>query len=208
MSFDYNTTRKKLVLPEYGRNTQMMVDHMMAIEDREERTKAAYTIIGIMGNLNPHLRDTADYHHKLWDHLAMMTDFKLDIETPYELPSAEILEEKPNTIPYNSNNIRFKHYGKNVEGFIQYAVQMEEGEEKDKFVEMLANHMKKLFLTHNRESVPDAQILSDLNELSKGQLTIPGDISLMETKDILNKNKKKKPVIDNKKMNKKRNNRN
>ena len=192
MSFDYNTRRKKLVLPEYGRNLQMMVDHMMMIENREERTKAAYTIIGIMGNLNPQLRDISDFKHKLWDHLNMMTDFTLDIDTPYELVQEQKLTEKPSVIPYNTNHIRFKHYGKNVENFIQKAIEMEEGEMKEAFIEVIANHMKKLYLTHNRESVSDAQIFSDLNELSKGKLSVSQELKLAETKDILQKNKKKK----------------
>lgn len=191
MSFDYNTTRKKLVLPEYGRNLQMMVDYMMSIEDREKRTEAAQAIIVIMGNLNPQLRDVTDFKHKLWDHLAMMTDFKLDIDTPYELPKEDILTEKPKTVPYNSNNIRFKHYGKNVEIFIDQAVEMEEGDDKKAFITIIANHMKKLYLTHNRESVSDLQILSDFSELSGGKLVIPEDIRLVETRDVLQKNKKK-----------------
>jgi len=195
MSFDYNTTMNKLVLPEYGRNLQMMVDYMMNIEDREERTKAANTIIGIMGNLNPQLRDVTDFKHKLWDHLSMMTDFKLDIDTPYQMPEVSILLKKPNRVPYNSNNIRFKHYGKNVENFIGQAIELEEGEPKQVFIKIIANHMKKLYLTHNRESVSDAQILSDLNELSGGRLTLSGDIKLIETKDVLQKNKKKKQII-------------
>jgi hypothetical protein len=187
MSFDYNTTRKKLVLPEYGRNLQMMVDYMMSLEKKEERTLAAHTIIGIMGNLNPQMKEVADVKSKLWDHLAMMTDFQLDIDTPFELLKEHELRTKPNNVPYSSNNIRYKHYGKNVEFFIHKAIEMEEGESKQKFVEMLANHMKKLYLTHNRESVADAQIISDLNELAKGQLTIPGDLKLIETKEVVQK---------------------
>ena len=197
MSFDYNTTREKLVLPEYGRNLQMMVDHMMTLPTMEERTKAAHTIIGIMGNLNPQLRDVADFNHKLWDHLAMMTDFKLDIETPYEILQADVIYAKPRRVPYKTNNIRYKHYGKNVEYFLEKAIEMEEGEEKRIFVEMLANHMKKLYLTHNRESVTDMQIIADLIELSQGKLTIPGDLKLSETKEILTKKAPKKPKKQN-----------
>ncbi|HQK38466.1 MAG TPA: DUF4290 domain-containing protein, partial [Bacteroidales bacterium] len=102
---DYNTTRKKLVLPEYGRNVQIMVDHLLTIEDRELRNKAAQTVIAVMGNLNPHLRDQSDFRHKLWDHLMIMADYKLDIDSPYEMPKKEVLEEKPNRIPYPSGEI-------------------------------------------------------------------------------------------------------
>ena len=193
MEYDYNTTRKKMVLPEYGRNVQMMVDHIMTIQDRDLRNKAAHTIIEIMGNLNPQLRDISDFNHKLWDHLAIMSDFKLDIDSPYETPKPDILNEKPRKVEYNNNNIRFKHYGRNIEMFIEYAIGMDEGEAKNAFIEMIANHMKKLYLTHNRENVTDAQIFSDLNDLSKGQLIIPGDIRIVEAKEILSKKNKKKP---------------
>ncbi len=127
MEYDYNTARKKLILPEYGRNIQKMVDHILTIEDREERNKAARTIIGIMGNLNPHLRDINDFKHKLWDHLAIIADFKLDIDAPYELPTQELLEERPKKIDYNQKSIRFKHYGHSIALMIEKAVEMEEG---------------------------------------------------------------------------------
>ena len=204
MAFDYNTSRKKLVLPEYGRNLQMMVDYMMTLEDREERTSAAYTIIGIMGNLNPQLKEMTDVKHKLWDHLAMMTDFKLDIDAPFEMPEANILKKRPNIVEYNSNHIRFKHYGKNVEKFVDKAIDMEDGEVKRAFIEMIANHMKKLYLTHNRENVSDEQILRDLSEISEGRLIIPGDIRLQETKDILQKNNKKRKNTNNNQQSRKR----
>ena len=113
--YDYNTNRNKLILPEYGRNIQKMISHICTIEDRDERNKAARTIIGIMGNLNPHLRDVGDFKHKLWDHLAIISDFKLDIESPYEIPEPSKFQEKPNKIAYNQNRLKYKHYGKSVE---------------------------------------------------------------------------------------------
>ena len=112
---EYNTQKKKLLLPEYGRNIQKMVDYLLTIEDREERTRAAKTVIDVMGNLYPHLRDVPDFRHKLWDHLAIMSEFKLDIDTPYPLPSLSKLQEKPERLPYSSNHIKYKHYGKLVQ---------------------------------------------------------------------------------------------
>ena len=141
MEYDYNTTSKKLILPEYGRNIQKMVDHIMTIEDRDERNKAAKTIIGVMGNLNPHLRDINDFKHKLWDHLAIISDFKLDIDSPYELPEPEELYAKPKKLEYNQKSIRYKHYGHSIVMMIDKAVEMEEGEEKKDLVKMIANHM-------------------------------------------------------------------
>ena len=193
MNYDYNTSRKKLILPEYGRNVQKMVEHTMGIEDREERNKAARTLIAIMGNLNPHLRDQGDYKHKLWDHLAIMSDFKLDIDSPYEKPLPEKLAEKPKAVSYSQERIRYKHYGKYIEMMVQKAVELEEGEEKEFLIRLLANHMKKAYLTWNRENVSDEQIFSDLKELSKGKITLQTeDFKLSETKDILFKSRSKK----------------
>jgi hypothetical protein len=192
MSFDYNTSRKKLVLPEYGRNIQYMIDHAMSLDNREERIQSAQAIIDVMGNMNPHLRDIDDFKHKLWDHLAIMSEFDLDIDWPYKLPTKEILEEKPNIIPYNNYTIRFKHYGKAIELFIAKAIEIEDEEERQALIKLIANHMKKAYLTWNRESVNDEVIFSDLKHLSKGKLVAPDDLKLAEVKDIVNKTKKKK----------------
>jgi len=192
MEYDYNTRRARLVLPEYGRNIQKMVEHLLTIEDRDERNKAARTVIAVMGNLNPHLRDVADFKHKLWDHLAIISDFKLDIDSPYETPTPELLMEKPNKIPYNQKSIRFKHYGHSIVLMIEKAVEMEEGEEKHDLVQMIAYHMKKSYLTWNREAVDDREILEDLVTLSGGKLKLDPDLELPETREILAKNVRKK----------------
>jgi hypothetical protein len=192
MSYDYNTSRKKLILPEYGRNIQKMVNHLKTIEDREERNKAARTVIGVMGNLNPHLRDVNDFKHKLWDHLAIIADFELDIDSPYDWPEPESLKSKPNTVPYNQHNIRYKHYGRSIVLMIQKAVELEPGQEKDDLIRMIAYHMKKSYLTWNREAVSDEEIIMDLKTLSGGSLEIKEDLKLPETKEILAKNRKKK----------------
>ena len=192
MSYDYNTQRKKLVLPEYGRNVYKMVEYLMTLEDREERNKAARSIISIMGNLNPHLRDVADFKHKLWDHLFIMSDFKLDIDAPYEKPKPEVLYEKPKPIPYSNYDIRFKHYGKIIELMIQKAAYYPEGKEREALISLIANHMKKCYLTWNRETVNDDIIFEDLRILSNGKIVIHNEMKLSETKDILAKNKKKR----------------
>lgn len=192
MEYDYNTRRPNLILPEYGRNIQKMVEHLMTIEDREERNKAARTVIAVMGNLNPHLRDVADFKHKLWDHLAIISDFRLDIDSPYDTPTRELLAEKPNTIPYNQKNIKFKHYGHSIVLMIEKAVEMEEGEEKQDLIRMIAYHMKKSYLTWNREAVDDREILEDLVTLSGNKLVLDPALELPETKDILAKNVRKK----------------
>lgn len=194
MDYDYNTSRNRLYLPEYGRNVQKMVNHICTIEDREERNKAARTIIGIMGNLNTHLREQGDFKHKLWDHLYIISDFRIDVDSPYETPEPEQLKQKPSPIPYNQNRIKYKHYGHSLEMMIKKALEMEEGEEKEQLIAVLANHMKKSYLTWNREAVDDQQIFSDLKELTGGRIENTDDgIKLLETKEILNKNRKKRP---------------
>ena len=182
-----------MVLPEYGRNIQKMVEYTIKLEDRDERNKAARSIISIMGNLNPHLRDVSDFKHKLWDHLAIMSDFKLDIDSPYETPVPEILFEKPKPVPYKNQKIRYKHYGKIIELLIAEAIKIEDGEEKDALVRLIANHMKKCYLTWNREVVTDESIFADLKTLSEGKIIIPEDMKLSESRDILSKGKKKRP---------------
>jgi hypothetical protein len=189
MSYDYNSSRDKLVLPEYGRNIQKMVKHIKTIEDREERNKAARTVIAVMGNLNPHLRDVNDFKHKLWDHLAIIADFDLDIESPYEWPERESLQNKPEKVPYHQHRISKKHYGRSIVLMIEKAVALEPGEEKDDLVKMIAYHMKKSYLTWNREAVSDSEILADMKTLSGGVLVANPDLKLPETKDILAKNR-------------------
>jgi hypothetical protein len=189
MSYDYNSSRKKLILPEYGRNIQKMVNHIKTIEDRDERNKAARTVIAVMGNLNPHLRDVADFKHKLWDHLAIISDFELDIDSPYETPKKESLQSKPKKVPYQQHKIRKKHYGRSIVLMIEKAVALEPGEERDDLVKMIAYHMKKSYLTWNREAVSDEEIFNDMKTLSGGVLEVNPELKLPETKDILAKNR-------------------
>lgn len=192
---DYNTKRKKLPMPEYGRNIQNMVDHLFTIEDREKRNQSAQAVIDVMGNLYPYLRDVAEYKHKLWDHIAIMSDFKLDIDYPYEPPSPDILTEKPRRVPYNQNDIKLRHYGLITEKLIDAAIGME-GEEQRILIEQIANQMKKLYLAWNKDSVEDEKIFLDLEELSGHKLKVPRDIQLsdikIQTPQPQGKKKKKK----------------
>ena len=192
ISLQYNTQLKKLLLPEYGRNVQQMVDHCFTIEDRAERTHCANTIINIMGNLFPHLRDVEDFKHKLWDHLAIMADFKLDIDYPYEIIKKENLYTRPDPIPYQSTSIRYLHYGKSLEAMIKKASEMPEGDERNYLIFLLANHMKKSFLTWNKEVVDDEKIFKDLREYSQGKIDLNQEtFKLKESKDILQQRKVK-----------------
>jgi Domain of unknown function (DUF4290) len=196
MSYDYNTSRKKLALPEYGRHIHRLVDFIVNIKDIEERNRATRALINVMGNLNPHLRDVSDFKHKLWDHLAIISDFKLEIDSPYPVPTRAILTEKPRRVPYNQGSITYKHYGKVLERMVKKATEMPDNEEKKVLIEALANLMKKQYLTWNREAVNDSNILKDLAELSKGLINISAqDMKLSETRDILLKTKKNKKII-------------
>ena len=188
---DYNTQQKKLIMPEYGRNVQQMIDHCVSIEDREERTRCANTIINIMGNLFPHLRDVDDFKHKLWDHLAIMSDFKLDIDYPYEIIRKENLRTKPDRIPYTLTPIRYRHYGKTLERMIKKCEDYPDGPERDQLISLLANHMKKSFLTWNKEVVDDDKIFKDLRKYSHGRIDLsPETFRLKESKEFLQKKNK------------------
>ena len=190
-SMKYNTQKRSLALPEYGRNIQNMVDHCITIPDREERKRCADTIINIMGNMFPHLRDVNDFKHILWDHLAIMSDFSLDIDYPYKVVKREDLYIRPQKLPYTSGRIAYKHYGKNLENMIKKAVEYKEGEEREQLVRLLANHMKKSFLTWNKEVVDDPKIFKDLEYLSEGAIVLTEDShKLTESKDILMKKNK------------------
>jgi hypothetical protein len=189
---DYPTLQGKLIMPEYGRNIQQMVKHAMNIEDREERTRCVQTIINIMGSLFPYLRDVNDFKHKLWDHLAIMSDFKLDIDFPYEIVTAETLYTRPETIPYQNSRMRYQHYGKTLERMIARVADYEEGDERTELIRLIANQMKKCFLAWNKEVVDNRKIFDDLKELSNGKLDFTDDsFKLVETKDVLHNKKNK-----------------
>lgn len=172
---EYNTQQRKLPLPEYGRSVQNMVDHALTIEDRAERQRCANTIVNIMGVMFPHLRDIADFKHKLWDHLAIMADFKLDIDYPVEVVRKENLDVKPEPIAYSNHNIRYRHYGQFIQDLIAIAVDYPEGEEKKRLLRMIANHMKKDYINWNKDGLEDQKILDDLCDLSGGKIQLSAE---------------------------------
>ncbi len=185
---EYNTQLKKLALPEYGRNIQNMVDYCLTIPDRNERKRCANTIINIMGNLFPHLRDVNDFKHILWDHLAIMADFKLDIDYPYEIIRKEDLYSKPSKIEYSRPDMQYRHYGKTLEKMVKMATEIEDPKEKEQFVLLVATHMKKSYIQWNKD-VDDQKIFSDLYDLSNKQLDIRNsNIKLPEMKDLGQRN--------------------
>ncbi len=181
---DYNTQRKKLRLPEYGRHIQQMVDHIASIEDRDERNRLAKSLIAIMGNLNLQLRAVNDFRHKLWDHLFIMSDFKLDIDSPYPRPEVEKYYEKPRNVPYPSHPVKFKHYGRIIELMIEKAIAMDEGPEKEAFKQLIANQMKKANITWNKESVTDEDIFRDMQTLSNGRLVMAPGSKLIDKREV------------------------
>lgn len=185
MNYDYNTQRKRMALPEYGRNVQKMVDHIKTLEDRDERNRAAKTIISIMGNLNPHLRDIGDFKHKLWDHLALIANFELDIDSPYPVPEPSKFVEKPKQVPYKQGDIRFLHYGRIIELMINAASDMEDGDEKEYFTTLIVNQMKKSYITWNRGQVADAVIIGDMKLLSRGRLKMTDGVKILEVKELI-----------------------
>ena len=168
----YNTQEKALPMPEYGRAVQKMVDHAITIEDRAERQRCANTIIAIMGNMFPQLRDVAEFNHKLWDHLAVMADFKLDIDYPYELVDPTTLHPTPERLDYPKGNIRYRHYGRCVEEMLKKACEMPEGDERLELVRLIAAQMKKEYILWNKDSVEDARIIEDIREYTNGVISL------------------------------------
>lgn len=171
---EYNTKQKKLSLPEYGRSVQKMVDHALTIEDREERQKCAATIVQVMGSMFPNTRNLPDYERKLWDHLAIMADFSLDIDYPFEVIKKEEFHVPPQRVPYQTGEIKNRHYGRIVEDMIAYACTLEEGEERDQLVELILIQMKKNYTAWNKEGVEDKKIFEDLRIYTKGAIDITG----------------------------------
>jgi Domain of unknown function (DUF4290) len=183
--FDYNTQRPHLIIPEYGRHVQRMVEHCLGIEEREARTRSAHAIVQVIGRLNPQLRGSENMDRTLWDHLYIMSDFKLDVDGPFPKPTAEELETKPQNIPYPKNKIRFGHYGKLVERTVDACAALPEGPEKEAAMVQVANLMKKQFLAWNRDTVGDSVIAKDLAELSKGSLALDPEQALIGTEVLL-----------------------
>ena len=183
---DYNTNRETLRMPEYGRNVQNMVDYCLSIEDRQERTLCAMAIVGLMRKLTPQQANTPEKEQKLWDHLNIMSGFKLDVDAPVEMITSEEANPKPKPIPYSTNRIHWRHYGKNIEYMVQVVADLEDGPDKDALISMIAHHMKKLQLVHNKEGVDDTKILRDLAIYSGGKIDLdPNTYLLHEFKEVV-----------------------
>ena len=185
---NYNTQLPHLIIPEYGRNIQSMVDHCCTLETKDERNKCARVIIQVMGQLNPHLRDVPDFTHKLWDHLLIISDFKLDVDSPYPKPSRETFVTKPEKVSYPTGKIKYRHYGKLIEQIIQKAKDFKEGDEKDYLKRIVATQLKKSYLTWNKDSVLDDVIFQHLLELSEGALKMEDGQKLTDASDLIKRN--------------------
>ena len=191
---EYNSGRNQMIIPEYGRNIQKMIEYAVTVEDREERNRAARAIVAVMGYLNPQLRDIVDFKHKLWDHLFLISDFKLDVDSPYPKPPRETLKVKPQTIGYPTSKIRYKYYGKTMESMIRKIGEMEDGQSKELIAQNLANFMKMSYLTWNKDSVDDSTIIGHLDELSGGKVKLQETVKLNHTAEILAMNAHKKQL--------------
>ena len=201
-NLEYNTVREDLIIPEYGRHIQKMINYASSRESKEERNKLANSIISVMGNLQPHLRDVSDFQHKLWDQLFIMSDFKLDADSPFEKPSKEVLNAKPEPLSYPQNFPKYRFYGNNIKIMIDEAVKWDDGEMKEALVLTIANHMKKCFLNWNKDSVKDQVIFDHLYELSESKIDIRDSKEELLDSALLLRSKKR---FSNKKFPKKNN---
>lgn len=205
----YNTTREKLIIPEYGRHIHEMIDYCKSIDSKEDRNNFAQAIIEIMGNLNPHLRDIPDFQHKLWDQFFIMAGFDLDVDSPFPKPNSDDFKKKPNIIPYPSHNGKYRYYGKNIQRMIDVAVSWEDGDKKDGLIKSIANQMKKSYLTWNKDTVNDQVILNQLREMSNGKIDLKIDddaITLSHSNKLVQSKPRQRKSNYSKKMRSKRNN--
>ncbi len=201
---NYNTQREKLILPEYGRHVQDMINYVASIPDKEKRNEQVRAVIAVMGTLNPQLRDTPDFRHKLWDHVQIISDFKIDIDSPYPLPTKETIQAPPNKIPLEQERIRLACYGRNIQNMIDLIAQREDDEVKKYMIKVIASYMKQQYLIWNKDSVAEETIFEDIKLLSGGKVIVPEDVHIgsgvaVQQKSNKNKNKNKKAVKKNKK---------
>ena len=210
-NLEYNTERTKLIIPEYGRHIHKMIDHALSSNDIKDRNKVAKAIIGVMGNLNPHLRDVPDFQHKLWDQLFIMSDFNLDVDSPFPKPVKEVYSQRPEKLNYPQSFPKYRFYGNNIKRMIDVAIKWDDNEMKKQLVYVIANHMKKCFLSWNKDTVEDDVIFNHLDELSDGKLKIDPSLKpLSESQSLIkltnkkftkNNSKNKKPYRSFKKRN-------
>ena len=188
---EYNAERPHLIIPEYGRHLQKLINQATIIEDKVTRNKAANYIIQVMGSLNPHLRDVLDFQHKLWDQIFIMSDFKLEVDSPYPIPTRDVIHLKPERLAYPQKNPKYRYYGNNIKYMIDVANSWEDGDMKNALVKVIANHMKKSYLSWNKDTVTDVVIFEHLYELSDGKLNmLQSTEELLTTNDLMRTNKK------------------
>lgn len=183
----YNTERDSIIISEYGRNMQEMIRHLMEIEDRQKRTEAARFIISVMAQMNPQVKESSDYIHKLWDHLFIISDYKLDVDSPFEPPKPLSESSKPHHIDYQNNKIQYGHYGNYMAKMIELVASQEDQEVREALTYSIANQMKRNYLEWNGNVVNDQQIFEDLKTISKGKLVLPEETKLSGTNEILSK---------------------
>ncbi len=180
---DYNTTREKLTMPEYGRHVQKMIEQVKLIPDREKRSEQIKEVVKIMAILNPSLREMNDYKHKLWDHVHLIAGFDLDIDSPYPAPTQETFDAKPDAIPLETKPVKAAHYGRNIQNMIDVIASKEEGELKDAMIKTMASYMRQQYLIWNKDSVSEETIFNDIRKLSEGRLIVPEHIHLESISD-------------------------
>lgn len=191
---DYNSTREKLIIPEYGRNVQKMIYSALEMEDREKRTSFVKYIIGVMVQMHIANGSYGDYQHMIWDHLHIIADYKMDVDSPYPVPDRDAIEARPKTLSYSTGKIKYKPYGANIEKMIKLAMTYEEGEEKVSLIENIANHLKKAYINWNQDSVDNEVILNHLAVLSDGKLKLNDDFTFKSSEELLSQTVKKKWV--------------
>jgi len=197
-NLEYNSERPHLMIPEYGRHLQKLINQAVAVEDRVERNKMAKYIIQVMGNLNPHLRDVLDFQHKLWDQLFVMSDFKLEVDSPYPILSREVLQMKPDKLAYPQAFPKYRFYGNNIKYMIDVANKWEDSDLKNALIKVIANHMKKSYLSWNKDTVKDDVIFEHLYELSDGKINyLESSEELINTSDLLRTNQRSSNKISN-----------
>ncbi len=190
---EYNTQRKKMIIPEYGRNIQKMVDYCLTIPSKEERNEYAQSIIVAMGQVNPVGKDTPHYKQKLWDHLFIISDYKLDVDSPFEKPKREEKDEKPQPLKYKDSKITFRIYGAFFEALVKKVADMEEGEKKREIINDLAQQMKKLYLQYNINTCDEAILREHIKELSDGKIILPEDFQFKTNKELIGVSQRKQP---------------
>lgn len=179
MELEYNTQREELKMPEYGRHVQKMIEYVASIPDKEKRNEQIQAVVAVMGTLNPQLRDINDFKHKLWDHVQIISDFKIDIDSPYPTPTKESLSTKPNPIPLQKEQIKISHYGRNIQNMIDTIAQREDDQVKTYMIQTIALYMKQQYIIWNKDSVTDEIIFRDIEKLSNGRIVIPEDMHIV-----------------------------